>query len=154
MEIGDYNKVEIMHTNTLNKELRECYEEFIKIKDKIRSLFEDYQSKISSNKNVPAQDPCVECLVKPTCVFKKSIESDEIKTGAFVSEWDGKVFAKEMMFEGEICDFKLRAELLNAIKNEVQSEGFVKFYADQKIEKLTDTPQEFNPYPFYWPEED
>ena len=152
MELGDYNKVEIMHTNTLNKELRECFEEFIKIKDKIKSAFEDYLSKISLNEDVPAQDPCVECLVKPTCEFKKSIERyGEIKTGAFVSEWDGKVISKEQMFEGKFCNYKLRAELLNAIKNDVQEDEFVMYAVDQTIEALTDSPLEFKPFPFYWP---
>ena len=154
MELGDYNKVEIMHTNTLNKELRECFEELIKIKDKIKSAFEDYLSKISLNEDLPAQDPCVECLVKPACEFKRSIESyREIKTGAFVNEWDGSVFPKENMFEGKFCDYKLRAELLNAIKKEAQEDEFVTYAVNQTIETLTDTPSEFKPFPFYWPNE-
>jgi len=152
MEFGDYNKMEIMHTNTLNKELRECFEELIKIKDKIKSAFEDYLSKISLNEDVPAQDPCVKCQVKPTCEFKESIERyKEIKTGTFVSEWDGEVIPKEQMFVGKFCNYKLRAELLNAIKKDLQEDEFVMYAVDNTIKALTDTPLEFRPYPFYWP---
>ena len=153
MELGDYNKVEIMHTNTLNNELRECFEELIKIKDKIKNAIEDYQSKISLNEDLPAEDPCVNCFTQPACRFKKSIESyTEIKTGPFVSDWDGSAFPIEHMFEGKFCNHKLRAELLTAIKKEAQEDEFVTYAADCQIkEALTDTPSEFKPFPFYWP---
>jgi hypothetical protein len=152
MELGDYNKVEITHTNTLNKELRECFEELIEIKDKIKNAFEDYQSKISLNKDQPAQDPCIKCSDKPVCEFKNLIESyDEIRTGEFVSNWDGSVFTKELMFGGNFCGHKLRAELLNAIKKEAREDEFVTYAVNQTIKALTDTPSEFNPFPFYWP---
>jgi hypothetical protein len=49
------------------------------------------------------------------------------------------------------CQGKLRAELLNAIKNDVQEDEFVMYAVDQTIEALTDTPLEFKPFPFYWP---
>ena len=69
IKLGDYNKVKIMHTKALNKELGERFEELIKIKYKIKSAFQDYLSKISLNKDVPAQDPCVECMVKPSLIW-------------------------------------------------------------------------------------
>jgi hypothetical protein len=46
MELGDYNKVEIMHTNTLNKELRECFEE---LNEPPRSRAAKYQKEFSFN---------------------------------------------------------------------------------------------------------
>ena len=137
MILEDYNNEDIENLDNLKKELLNISDEYENLKERVRKVFTSIKEMEFNKKRV--QNPCIKCLVKPSCEFKRYIENEYIATDSPL-----------LHHEGELCNPKLKSLLISEIKQDRRSDYYIEERTDHFFSKWPYWLGDTYVYPYPW----